>query len=103
MHAQTGAQMLLDRLGLRLTFGGSATATASGATAAVVQTPTIVSMADWGVAVGIFVGLLGLCIQLVRWMEERRLTKAELALIEQRRVLEAAEHAERMRTGQLER
>lgn len=103
MHAQTGAQMLLDRLGWRLTLGGSAMATASGATAAAVETPSIISMADWGAAAGIVFAAIGITIQIVRWLDERKVTKAELELIAQRAAQEAAEHAERMRTGQLER
>ena len=104
MHTLPGGQMLLDKLGLRMTIGGSCTATACGAAAASESiAPTAIPLAEIGMVLGILFGAVGVVIQVVRWYEERKVMRAELALIEARRQQEREEHEARMVAGEFER
>jgi vacuolar-type H+-ATPase catalytic subunit A/Vma1 len=76
---------MTERISRYMTYSGACTASACGAAQEISTYPqTTMTLADFGVIVGIAVGVLGLSIQaycmISRRIEERKLTRLELAI-----------------------
>lgn len=91
---------MIERLSRMMTYGGACTAAGCGyANGGTLITGPVMSLSDWGLVIGICVGLFGAAIQYLSWLDRRdtkrqddTLRAAELDYLRAKEVREKIEH-----------
>lgn len=82
---QAASDATIAKVGLSMSVSGGATTIVGGLT-----------MNEFGVIFGMFIGLIGLVLQAIQWRDNRRKVAAEIRALEAKEAREAAEHNARM-------
>lgn len=83
--AQATSDATIAKVGLSMSVSGGATTVVGGLT-----------MNEFGVIFGMFIGLIGLVLQAIQWRDHRRKVAAEIRALEAKEARELEEHRARM-------